>query len=141
MSLLFKLILFSLLNKTIELNERRIWNPKITKTVAITGEGINELYSCIKDHKNFLDNNMIIKQKLDERYIKTVKSFISNQLIEKFWSDEIDESLGKEHPEWPEGYTYLDKFLDEMKKQNNGEAVFVAMSISDYELMSFNMQE
>ena len=88
--------MFSLLNKTIELNERRIWNPKITKTVAITGEGINELYSCIKDHKNFLDNNMIIKQKLDERYIKTVKSFISNQLIEKFWSDEIDESLGKE---------------------------------------------
>ena len=52
-----------------------------------------------------------------------------------------DESLGREHPDWPEGYTYLDKFLDEMEKQNNGEAVFVAMTIGDYELMSFNMQE
>ena len=28
-----------------------------------------------------------------------------------------------------------------MQKQNNGEAVFVAMTLSDYELMAFNMQE
>ena len=39
---------------------------------------------------------MIIKQKLDERYIKTIKSFVSKNLIEKFWSDKIDKSLEKE---------------------------------------------
>ena len=39
---------------------------------------------------------MITKQKLDERYIKTIKSFVSKNLIEKFWSDEIDKSLEKE---------------------------------------------
>ena len=50
-------------------------------------------------------------------------------------------TLGKEHPEWPEGYTYLDRFLDEMKKINGGDVVFVAMTIGDYELMSMNMQE
>ena len=47
----------------------------------------------------------------------------------------------REHPDWPEGYTYLDKFLDEMKKQNGGSVVFVATSIGDYEVMSQNMQE
>ena len=52
-----------------------------------------------------------------------------------------DCSLGKENPEWPEGYTYLDRFLDDMKKMNSGDVVFVAMSIGDYELMSYNMQE
>ena len=88
--------LFALLNKTIELNEHRIWDPKIIKTVATSGEGIAQLYSCIKEHKDFLDNNMITKQKLDERYIKTIKSFVSENLIEKFWSDEIDKSLEKE---------------------------------------------
>ena len=88
--------LFALLNKTIELNEYRIWEPKIIKTVATNGEGITQLYSCIKEHKDFLDNNMITKQKLDERYIKTIKSFVSKNLIEKFWSDEIDKSLEKE---------------------------------------------
>ena len=52
-----------------------------------------------------------------------------------------DESLGRENPSWPEGYTYLDRFLDEMKDLNGGDVVFVAMTMDDYELMSFNMQE
>ena len=47
----------------------------------------------------------------------------------------------KENPDWPEGYTYLDRFLDEMRKQNGGSVVFVATSIGDYEVMSTNMQE
>ena len=47
----------------------------------------------------------------------------------------------KENPDWPEGYTYLDRFLDEMRKQNGGSVVFVATSIGDYEVMSINMQE
>jgi len=51
-----------------------------------------------------------------------------------------DCSLGKEN-DWPEGYTYLDKFLDEMRKQNGGKIVFVATTIGDYEVMSVNMQE
>jgi len=49
--------------------------------------------------------------------------------------------LGKENPDWPDDYTKLDLFLDEMKKMNSGDVVFVAMTISDYELMSKNMQE
>ena len=52
-----------------------------------------------------------------------------------------DCTLGKEHPDWPDGYTYLDRFLDDIKKLNGGDVVFVAMTIDDYELMSFNMQE
>jgi len=48
--------------------------------------------------------------------------------------------LGKEN-DWPEGYTYLDKFLDDVKKKNNGDIVFFAISTEDYELMSYNMQE
>ena len=46
-----------------------------------------------------------------------------------------------ENPDWPEGYTYLDRFLDEMKKQNNGEVVFVASSVGDYKVMAEDMQE
>ena len=39
-----------------------------------------------------------------------------------------------ENPDWPEGYTYLDRFLDEMKEQNNGQVVFVATTIGDYKV-------
>ena len=48
---------------------------------------------------------------------------------------------GKEHPEWPSDYSYLDQFLDNNKKLNNGDIVFMAISIGDYEIMSGNMQE
>ena len=46
-----------------------------------------------------------------------------------------------ENPDWPDGYTYLDRFLDEMKEQNNGEILFVATTIGDYEIMAEDMQE
>lgn len=47
----------------------------------------------------------------------------------------------RENPEWPVGYTYLDRFLDEMKKQNSGDVVFVATTVGDYKIMIQNNQE
>ena len=46
-----------------------------------------------------------------------------------------------ENPNWPEGYTYMDRFLDEMKEQNNGEILFVATTMGDYKVMAEDMQE
>jgi len=51
-----------------------------------------------------------------------------------------DCKLGKEDL-YPEGYTYLDKFIDDIKKKHGGDIVFVAMSIQDYEHMAHNTQE
>ena len=47
----------------------------------------------------------------------------------------------RENPDWPEGYTYLDRFLDEMKELNSGEVVFVATTVGDYKVMAEDMQE
>ncbi len=47
----------------------------------------------------------------------------------------------RENPDWPVGYTYLDRFLDDMKAQNNGDVVFVATTIGDYKQMTVNNQE
>ena len=35
----------------------------------------------------------------------------------------------------------MDRFLDEMKEQNNGEILFVATTIGDYKVMAEDMQE
>jgi len=88
--------LFASLNKALEINDYKNWIPKIVKTVAISGEGVDNLYSHIMEHKDFLNKNMIIKKKLNERYISTVKSFISKKLIDKFWSEKADKVLEKE---------------------------------------------
>ena len=41
--------------------------------------------------------------------------------------------LGREHPDWPDDYTYLDRFLEDIVEES-GALVFTAMSIADYEL-------
>ena len=46
-----------------------------------------------------------------------------------------------ENPDWPDDYTYLDRFLDEMKEQNNDEVLFVATTVGDYKVMAEDMQE
>ena len=51
-----------------------------------------------------------------------------------------DCKLGREDL-YPEGYTYMDKFIDGIKKRHGGDVVFVAMSVEDYEMMSYNTQE
>lgn len=51
------------------------------------------------------------------------------------------EQSERENPDWPEGYTYYDKFLDEIREQNNGEILFVATTIGDYKVMAEDMQE
>ena len=76
----------------------------------------------------------------DPRWFVVSEAKVSNPCV-KNEEGKRDCTLGKEHPDWPEGYTYLDKFLDDIKKLNGGDVVFVAMTVDDYELMSFNMQE
>ena len=46
-----------------------------------------------------------------------------------------------ENPDWPQGYTYLDQFLDEMREQNDGQVLFVGTTIGDYKVMAEDMQE
>ncbi len=61
--------------------------------------------------------------------------------VEQFKRPKTCELNERENPEWPVGYTYLDRFLDDMKDQNNGDVVFVATTVGDYKKMTINNQE
>lgn len=54
----------------------------------------------------------------------------------------LPRAIDLKEPYW---YVVSDKniedFIENTKNQNNGGIIFVAMSVSDYELMAFNMQE
>ena len=61
--------------------------------------------------------------------------------VEQFKRPKTCDLSERNNPDWSEGYTYLDRFLDEMKDQNNGEVLFVATSVGDYKVMAEDMQE
>jgi len=90
--------LYNSLNKILDLNMGHGWNPTITKTSAINGSGISELYDKIMNHKEFIERNNIKSDKMDERYLKTVKFFITEALNKDFWhsNKKLNERLQKE---------------------------------------------
>jgi len=65
---------------------------------------------------------------------------IIEECIKNPETKERDCKLGKEDL-YPEGYTYLDRFIDDIKKKHGGDIVFVAMSVQDYKHMAYNTQE
>ena len=62
-------------------------------------------------------------------------------LKEPNWYVVSDTKIANKDGQYPEGYTYFDRFVDDIKKKHGGDLVFVAMSVADYELMSYNTQE
>lgn len=90
--------LYNSLNKILDLNKESDWNPTITKTTATTGLGIDQLYKQILNHRKFIEKNNIKLDKMDERYIKTVKFFITEGLSKNFWNSnkKLNKRLEKE---------------------------------------------
>ncbi len=75
----------------------------------------------------------------EARIVNPCKKIVQEDGTEK--RPKVCDLSEKENPDWPDGYTYLDRFLDEMKKQNSGDIVFVATSVGDYKVMAEDMQE
>ena len=78
--------LYASLNKFLQFNKDSEWTPKILKTIALNGIGIEELYNNIFIHKDFLNRENISIKKINDRYLKSVKSFITEKLNKDFWS-------------------------------------------------------
>ena len=88
--------LYTSLNKTLELNDNDNWKPSITKTIATNGDGVELLYNNLLKHKEFINSSDNRIEKINQRYIKTVKSYVSDILVDKFWTKEIDIVLNKQ---------------------------------------------
>ncbi len=88
--------LYTSLNKTLELNDNDNWKPSITKTIATNGDGVELLYNNLLKHKEFINSSDNRIKKINQRYIKTVKSYVSDILVDKFWTKEIDIVLNKQ---------------------------------------------
>tara|TARA_B100000029_G_scaffold502011_1_gene576540 strand:- start:2044 stop:2991 length:948 start_codon:yes stop_codon:yes gene_type:complete len=69
------------------------WFPSIIKTIAVKSKNIDKLFSKILDHKSFLDDNELLKIKSNLRYENHVKSIISNNFINQFWSHQKCENM------------------------------------------------
>ena len=47
----------------------------------------------------------------------------------------------REYPDWPEGFSNQDQFEEIIREMNKGDLVYVALTISDYKILTQNNQD
>jgi len=62
--------------ETGELGRKRLWKPKIVKTSAILGQGIEELVEVIEDHYEHITNSDEFKRKIKSRRRELLKLYV-----------------------------------------------------------------
>jgi len=74
------------LQMMLSLGEEKEWKTPIVSTTATTGEGIDELWSKIKKHQNFLGND-----KFESKRLEKLKYELENQISQKLFTKKIIE--------------------------------------------------
>ena len=80
--------LFIILNNMLQLINNKDWIPKIIKTVAINNIGIDNLYSELMNHENYLIESNNSSSKNSERYIRKIKNRLIDDFESLFWTTE-----------------------------------------------------
>jgi len=88
------------LEMMIELSSREdkdvSWRPPILATVATSGEGVDELWSAIVEHRSFLEDNGLLQRKRLERMRKEFRRILVRRIeerVESFLAQSEVESL------------------------------------------------
>lgn len=69
------------------------WLPPIIKTIASEYKGIEELYSKILEHKDYLIKNSLFKSRRLLRFKSRIKDLVTNQLRKELWTTERNKIL------------------------------------------------
>ena len=69
------------------------WRIPVLKTNALNNKGTDELVAGIQDHFTYMKKEGILKEKINDRYQRQIKSIIQDRYDNYFWSDKSKKSL------------------------------------------------
>ena len=61
----------------------RTWRPPIVRTVATTGDGIDELWDAIGAHREFLESSGAVVERRRERLVDELRGLVAERLLER----------------------------------------------------------
>ncbi len=64
------------------------WPPPVLSTIAVHGQGLEELWEKICSHRAFNEQDGRLSAKRRDRLEKTVRALVSRQLKQEFWDEE-----------------------------------------------------
>jgi len=63
----------------------RGWKPPIIQTVATQGQGIDQLLESLFDHKRYLEQHDLLREKQRQRIADRLRRAINDQVLRDFW--------------------------------------------------------
>lgn len=63
------------------------WHPRVIKTTAIEGKGVETLYRGIKDHRLFLEQNDLLVGFLEENIRAEIIQLVERRQSQSLWND------------------------------------------------------
>ncbi len=87
--------LLTTLNNMLDMNPslNSKWRIPVLKTNALNNEGTDELISKIQAHLTFIKKEGILKEKINDRYQRQIKSIIQNRYNKYFWTNKSKNNL------------------------------------------------
>ncbi len=79
----------------LRIETHRKWTPPIVSTTASRGEGVEELLRQIAAHREFLETNGLLKERRKSRMEHKIKNLVSQELEERFWTEDREKLLQK----------------------------------------------
>lgn len=70
------------------------WAPPIVRTVARSGEGLDEIVEAVKRHREHLESSGALKQRREKRVAAKTRRFSEYLLLKRFWSGRRDPAAG-----------------------------------------------
>ncbi len=95
------------------------WNPPVSATVASHGQGIEEVWKRIQEHRDFLlqDHRLVAKRK--QRLEKKIRELVSRRLKQEFWDEEARRLLSQSLENFQNAklspYRIVDELMEKFK--------------------------
>lgn len=77
-------------------DRKKVWNPPIVKTIAITGEGVQQLLDKIEEHRQFLQKELGHErswEKAQAELIEAIRDKVTSSIIEKLKREKLFEKI------------------------------------------------
>ncbi|MFH1943120.1 MAG: hypothetical protein ABIL68_13535, partial [bacterium] len=69
------------------------WRPKVVKTVATVGDGIDRLVEYIFEHHTYLESNQLLAEHHEENVRTEIAKLVDKKLCESFWMNRLSQEL------------------------------------------------
>ena len=110
----------------LELNTEKKWKPQVIKTVALTGEGIDDLLKAVEEHRKYLEAGELEKKRrkrAEAELLEAISQRLKDTIIAELKKDKTLESfIEKIMNRESDPYTVADILLQEKikgKKERN----------------------